>query len=185
VAFCRQAATFPEIRATADAVVLTDPAALPAIAEACRMPATAGGARLDIRRAGRSVWRSSTRGAAFGVLAVGVLNGVVRRSDGQFLWVAPRREQAAGSSKLDHIVAGGVPAGLTPDETLVKEAEEEAAIPAFGAPGGGGDDHLCDGASGGTASRSAHCYDLDLPEDFCPRAADGGWRHSNSGRSSG
>ena len=68
-----------------------------------------------------------------------------------------------------------MPAGLTPAETLVKEADEEAAIPASLArqavpvatisyamerPEGLRRDML-------------HCYDLELPTDFCPRAADG------------
>jgi 8-oxo-dGTP pyrophosphatase MutT (NUDIX family) len=119
------------------------------------------------------------RGAlpGFGVLAEGVhLNGLVRRNDGIHVWVARRAaDKALDPGKLDHIVAGGVPSGLTPGETLVKEAEEEAAIPASLArravpvaliayamerPEGLRRDRL-------------HCYDLDLPEDFCPRAADG------------
>ncbi len=41
-----------------------------------------------------------------------------------------RQGQAAGPRKLDHIVAGAIPAGLGPMQTLLKEAEEEAAIPA-------------------------------------------------------
>ena len=119
------------------------------------------------------------RGAlpSFGVMAVGVhVNGLVRRPDGLHVWVARRAaNKLLDPSKLDHIVAGGVPAGLTPAETLVKEAEEEAAIPASLArqairvaaityamerPEGLRRDLL-------------HCYDLELPEDFTPRAADG------------
>ena len=79
------------------------------------------------------------RGAlpSFGVLAVGVhVNGLVRRPDGLHLWVARRAaNKALDPGKLDHIVAGGVPAGLTPADTLVKEAEEEASIPSAGAAG--------------------------------------------------
>ena len=46
------------------------------------------------------------------------------------LWVGRRAaHKQLDPGKLDHIVAGGVPAGLTPWETLLKEAEEEAAIP--------------------------------------------------------
>jgi len=73
------------------------------------------------------------RGAipAFGIQATGVhLNGLVRQADGLHVWVARRaRNKALDPGKLDHIVAGGVPAGLTSAETLVKEAAEEAAIP--------------------------------------------------------
>ena len=74
------------------------------------------------------------RGAipSFGVVAAGVhLNGLVRRADGLHVWIARRAaDKLLDPGKLDHITAGGVPAGLTPEQTLVKEAEEEAAIPA-------------------------------------------------------
>ena len=119
------------------------------------------------------------RGAlpSFGVLAEGVhVNGLVRRADGLHVWVARRAaNKLLDPSKLDHIVAGGVPAGLTPAETLVKEADEEAAIPgslarqavpvatityAMERPEGLRRDLL-------------HCYDLDLPEEFRPSPADG------------
>ena len=65
-------------------------------------------------------------------MAVGVhVNGIVRRPDGPHVWVARRAaDKLLDPSKLDHIVAGGVPAGFYTFETLVKEAAEEAAIPA-------------------------------------------------------
>jgi 8-oxo-dGTP pyrophosphatase MutT (NUDIX family) len=119
------------------------------------------------------------RGAlpALGIAATGVhVNGLVEREDGACLWVARRAaDKALDAGKLDHIVAGGVPARLTPAETLVKEAAEEAAIPAELArqavpsakiaytmerPEGLRRDHL-------------HCYDLRLPADFRPSATDG------------
>ena len=119
------------------------------------------------------------RGAlpAFGVVAEGVhVNGLIRRADGVHVWVARRAaDKQLDPGKLDHIVAGGVPSGLSAAETLVKEAEEEAAIPASLArqavpvaciayamerPEGLRRDRL-------------HCYDLDLPADFIPHAADG------------
>ena len=89
-------------------------------------------------------------------------------------------------SKLDHIVAGGVPAGLTPAETLVKEADEEAAIPAHWRA------RRCRSATityamerpEGLRRDLLHCYDLDLPEEFRPaRRPMARWRRSNSGRS--
>jgi len=119
------------------------------------------------------------RGAlpSFGVIGVGVhLNGLVQKPDGMHLWVAKRAaDKKLDPGKLDHLVAGGVPAGLTPFETLLKEAEEEAALPA---------------ALAGQASLAGvfaynmerpeglrrdviHAYDLILPEDFSPRPADG------------
>jgi thiamine pyrophosphokinase len=100
----------------------------------------------------------------------------VHRSDGLHLWIARRAQnKALDPGKLDHVVAGGVPAGLSPMQTLVKEAAEEAAIPpdlavqarhvgvlayAMQRQEGLRRDHL-------------HCFDLVLPEAFIPQAADG------------
>lgn len=119
---------------------------------------------------------------AFGVRAEGVhVNGLVRRPGGIHLWVAVRAaDKSVDPGKLDHIVAGGIPAGLGPEETLVKEAGEEASIPpalaatarpvatigyvmAWDAPGGG---------ARGMRRDTLHVYDLDLPEDFVPRPND-------------
>lgn len=46
------------------------------------------------------------------------------------IWV-PRRSptKATWPSMLDNTVAGGIPAGLTPAETMVKECDEEASLP--------------------------------------------------------
>ena len=175
--FAAKLAAFPEIIAATDGVALTDAAALPAIA---RRLSDAGCYRwrreeFDIRaEPDGPVLARLDRGAlpSFGVMAVGVhVNGIVRRPDGLHVWVARRAaDKLLDPSKLDHIVAGGVPAGLTPFETLVKEAAEEAAIPASLArravpvatityamerPEGLRRDLL-------------HCYDLELPEDFSP-----------------
>jgi hypothetical protein len=77
--------------------------------------------------------------------------------------------------KLDHIVAGGVPAGLGLAETLVKEAGEEASIPpelAAAAVHVGAIGYAMERAEG-LRRDWLHCYDLELPEDFIPEAADG------------
>ncbi len=100
----------------------------------------------------------------------------MRRADGPHLWVARRAAtKALDPGKLDHVTAGGVPAGLSPFETLVKEAEEEAAIPpalARQARKVGCLGYAMDRPEGLRRDR-IHCYDLDLPEAFVPRAADG------------
>ena len=119
------------------------------------------------------------RGAlpSFGVMAVGVhVNGLVRRPDGLHVWVARRAaNKLLDPVKLDHIVAGGVPAGLTPAETLVKEAAEEAAIPASLARQAVAVATITYAMERPEGLRRdlLHCYDLELPEDFRPRAADG------------
>jgi 8-oxo-dGTP pyrophosphatase MutT (NUDIX family) len=112
-----------------------------------------------------------------GIQAQGVhVNGLVRRADGLHLWVAVRAaNKALDPNKLDHIVAGGVPAGLTPWQTLIKEAGEEAAIPpdlaAHAVPVGKIGYAMERGE--GLRRDLLHCYDLELPDDFVPHPADG------------
>ncbi len=119
------------------------------------------------------------RGAlpAFGVRAEGVhLNGLVRRADGPWLWVARRAaDKLLDPGKLDHLVAGGVPAGLSPWETLAKEADEEAAVPAeliAEAVPVVRLDYAMDRPEGLRRDR-LHCYDLVLPDSFAPHPRDG------------
>jgi len=66
-----------------------------------------------------------------GIAAQGVhVNGLVRRASGLWVWVGRRAaHKLLDPGKFDHIVAGGVPAGLSSMQTLVKEAQEEAGIP--------------------------------------------------------
>lgn len=118
------------------------------------------------------------RGAlpAFGIQAHGVhLNGLVRQRDGLHLWVAKRAaNKLLDPGKLDNMVAGGVPAGFTPERTLLKEGREEAGIRktlleravhvariayAMERPEGLRRDIL-------------HCYDLELPKGFVPQPHD-------------
>jgi 8-oxo-dGTP pyrophosphatase MutT (NUDIX family) len=112
-----------------------------------------------------------------GIQAQGVhVNGLVRMGDGLHLWVAVRAaDKLLDPNKLDHIVAGGVPAGLTPMQTLEKEAGEEAAIPpelAARAIKVATIDYAMNRAEGLRRDR-LHCYDLELPADFVPHPADG------------
>lgn len=113
----------------------------------------------------------------FGVLGVGVhLNGLVKREDGWRLWVAKRAaDKKLDPGKLDHLVAGGVSAGMSLFETLVKEAGEEAALP----------ENLSRmarlvGRFGYNMEREeglrrdvVYAYDVVLPEEFVPAPADG------------
>lgn len=177
-------ADFTGITTAAGRVTLAEDAAadLPAIARALTSRGFGRwrGEAFDVRtnRDG-PVLSTIDRGAipVFGILAFGVhVNGLVRSPDGPRLWVARRAaDRALDPGKLDHIVAGGVAAGMTPRETVIKEAAEEAAIPAplaataletstvsyaMERPEGLRRDHLI-------------CYDLDLPPDFTPAANDG------------
>ena len=165
-----------------DAVGLTEAASLPALA---RRLADAGafphrGEAFDVRAAPDGpVLATVDRGALpwFGIEAQGVhVNGLVRRADGWHLWVGRRAaDRLMDPGKLDHLVAGGIPAGLTREQTLVKEGAEEAGLAedtmrqarhvglvgyAMARPEGLRRDRL-------------HCYDLVLSEEVQPRPADG------------
>src|SRR4051794_20400455 len=80
------------------------------------------------------VFATLDRGAlpAFGIHAQGVhVNGRVMRPDGLHLWMGWRsKDKSVAPGKLDNLIGGGIPAGHSIEETLVKEAEEEASIPA-------------------------------------------------------
>ena len=148
-----------------------------------------------LAEAGRFVWRGEDfdvfpdaggravarvdRGAlpTLGIAATGAhLNGLVRRGDGWHLWVARRSAaKLLDPGKLDHLAAGGVPAGLDAAQTLVKEAEEEAGIPpALSAQARqvATIGYALDRPEGLRRDR-IHCFDLVLPDNFQPVAVDG------------
>lgn len=111
-----------------------------------------------------------------GVISQGVhVNGRVRRPDGLHLWVGWRsKRKGVAPGKLDNLIAGGVPAGLTPMQTLLKEAAEEASMPPELAARARRVSRVSyrmkDGA--GVRRDVLHCFDLDLPEGFVPAPGD-------------
>ncbi|HEY2134195.1 MAG TPA: DUF4743 domain-containing protein [Acetobacteraceae bacterium] len=119
------------------------------------------------------------RGAvpAFGILAQGVhLNGLVHRPDGPHLWVAKRAaNKPLDPGKFDNLVAGGIPTGHTPEQTLAKEAAEEAAIPKALIQNATRHASIAYNmeTTEGVRRDIIHCYDLILPPDFTPHATDG------------
>ncbi len=137
------------------------------------------GEGFDIRAAAEgTVLAVLDRGAipAFGVIGHGVhLNGLVRRADGLHVWVGVRSAtKAVAPGQLDNIVGGGVSAGHTPRETLLKEAMEEAAIPpglAARAEERGRISYVLT-LPEGLRRDMLHVFDLELPEDFIPRPND-------------
>ena len=170
------------VEARADAVALREAERLPEIG---RLLADRGfcpwrGEAFDVRAdAAGPVLATIDRGAipVLGLYATGVhLNGLVRRGEAYFLWVARRSAtRPLDPGKLDHLVAGGVPSGLTPEETLVKEAAEEATMPAdlaWQAVPAETITYAMERPEGLRRDRLL-CYDLLLPEAFIPRAADG------------
>jgi len=131
------------------------------------------------RRWGEAPLFTLDRGAVsfFGVRAYGVhMNGYRRIRDRMWLWIGRRNPlKVVAPGKLDNLVAGGIGGGLGALQTLVKEAGEEASVPAsliatahaasavtykMEVPQGLRDDVL-------------FVYDLETPEDFKPRNTDG------------
>lgn len=132
----------------------------------------------------RTAWSTPTlftidrcAATSFGVLAFGLhVNGYVERPDGLHMWIGKRAaDRLIAPGKLDNIVAGGHPHGLTLEENLVKECAEEAGI---------GRDLALTARPVGALSytleidrglkRDVHfVYDLLLPSDFVPQNTDG------------
>ncbi len=172
----------PGIAATADGMRLRDGGALVGIARALSAKGMVRwrGEDFDVRAvpSGAVLGRIDRGGLpVLGIAAEGVhVNGLVERADGLHLWVGRRaRDKALDPGKLDHIVAGGIPAGLSPVETLVKEAAEEAAIPpelAGTARPVGMISYAMERPEGLRRDR-LHCFDLLLPAGFEPRPNDG------------
>lgn len=113
----------------------------------------------------------------FGVRGYGVhLNGFVRDGERLLMWVARRAlDRAMAPGKLDQMVAGGQPAGLTLRDNLVKECGEEAAIPPAlaAAAVGVGAIAYCTERAEGLRRDVEFIYDLELPPDFRPVNTDG------------
>ncbi|HYF06320.1 MAG TPA: DUF4743 domain-containing protein [Acetobacteraceae bacterium] len=137
------------------------------------------GELFDVRETAEGpVLATLDRGAlpAFGVMSQGVhVNGIVRRADGPWLWVGFRaRDKAVAPGQMDNLIAGGIPAGLSAEETLVKEAEEEASVPAalaLTARRVGRISYVMANDEG-LRRDILHCYDLELPEGFTPSPND-------------
>jgi 8-oxo-dGTP pyrophosphatase MutT (NUDIX family) len=113
----------------------------------------------------------------FGIAAAGVhMNGLVARPEGPHLWIARRAaNKKLDPNKLDHMVAGGVSAGHDPRSTLIKEAAEEAALPAALARRAQFTARISYAMRRPEGLRRdvLYCYDLWLPADFTPVPADG------------
>lgn len=113
----------------------------------------------------------------FGTRAFGIhVNGYVGTGDAMRLWIGRRaRDKAVAPGKLDHLVAGGQPAGLGLVANLIKEAAEEAGIPevlARQARPVGFCSYIIETGEG-IRNDVLFNFDLELPEDFAPRNTDG------------
>jgi len=112
----------------------------------------------------------------FGIISQGAhLNGLVRRADGLHIWLGKRaRDKVVAPGQWDNMVAGGTPAGLTPQETLIKEGSEEAGLPPelSGQAKPVGRVSYIMRNDEGLRRDVLHVFDLELPEDFTPTPHD-------------
>lgn len=113
----------------------------------------------------------------FGICAYGQhLNGYVRDDTGLSLWIGRRAgDRRNYPGKLDNLVAGGLPYGISLKDNLLKECQEEAAM----APSlvekavAVGEVAYCREVAEGLKPDTLYCYDLELPRSFVPRCMDG------------
>ena len=128
-----------------------------------------------------SMERSAT--PLFGVVTYGVhMTGYVSTSEGIKIW-APRRalNKQTYPGMMDNTVAGGLTIGEKPVECLVREAEEEASLPAdlvqtAKACGTLTYFHVRDARAGGETGlcqpECQYIYDLEMPPDVIPKPGD-------------
>jgi 8-oxo-dGTP pyrophosphatase MutT (NUDIX family) len=113
----------------------------------------------------------------FGVATLAAhLNGTTARDAATRMWIARRSpSKPIDPGQLDNLVGGGVAAGVSVRETIVREAWEEAGIgPALAARA------VHEGALSirrlqpdGLQHETIHVHDLDLPASFVPVNQDG------------
>jgi 8-oxo-dGTP pyrophosphatase MutT (NUDIX family) len=119
------------------------------------------------------------RGAArwFGIRTWAVhVNGVVGEGNASELWFARRSpDKGIDPGRLDNLVGGGIAAGACVDETLRKEAWEEAGIPADVARHARsvGAVHVRRALPDGLQRETVFVHDLTLSRHFVPVNQDG------------
>jgi 8-oxo-dGTP pyrophosphatase MutT (NUDIX family) len=104
------------------------------------------------------------------------VNGVVQDADGTSIWFARRSERKPiDPGMLDNLVGGGIAAWRGVRETVVKEAWEEAGIPAALASraSAAGTVDVCRVNADGVQRETIFIHDLWLPPDFIPANQDG------------
>ena len=154
-------------------VVLLKPDALPPILETLAAEGFIPGWRNERYAVdgGFEIERAAAR--PFGLTTHAVhLNGIVENR----MWLARRAaSKPIDPGMLDNLVGGGITAGLSVEQVLVKEAWEEAGIPAELAQRAtrGGTARVLREVPEGVQSEVIHVYDLELPRDFQPRNQDG------------
>ena len=125
---------------------------------------------VSIERAATRFWGSLTLGAH--------CNGFVADAHGRpaQLWIARRSlSKATDPGKLDNLVGGGVPAGQSPRDTVIREAWEEAGLepPQLQGLARGRVLKLLRDIPEGLQREWIHVYDLALPAGLTPHNQDG------------
>jgi 8-oxo-dGTP pyrophosphatase MutT (NUDIX family) len=104
------------------------------------------------------------------------LNGYVRRDGELLMWVGKRAsDRRIFPGRLDQLVAGGLPHGISLADNLAKECYEEAGIGselAATAQFVGSVTYFAQTEKGAKPDE-LFCYDLELPQEFAPRCTDG------------
>ncbi len=131
----------------------------------------ASGARLaTMERAAARFWGTLTLGAH--------ANGYVADAGGRptHLWIAQRAlDKATDPGLYDNLVGGGVPAGQSPQQALVREGWEEAGLSPGQMAAARAGSVLClqRDIAEGLQHEWLHVYDLQLPAGVEPRNQDG------------
>lgn len=135
---------------------------------------------------GRNIELSMERAASalFGIVTYGVhMTAYVRAEEGLKIWV-PRRAKTKQTypGMRDNTVAGGISTGEEPLECLIREAEEEASLPAdyvrshAKACGTVSYFYIRDNRAGGESGlcqpECQYVYDLELPDSIIPKPDD-------------
>eukprot|EP00835_Amoeboradix_gromovi_P004057 NODE_296_length_11478_cov_0.345197.p4 type:complete len:283 gc:universal NODE_296_length_11478_cov_0.345197:1131-283(-) len=113
----------------------------------------------------------------FGISTYGVhVNGYTTENGDVKMWIARRSiSKQTWPGYLDQMVAGGIPAGQSKFDSVIRECQEEANVPL--------DISKKSKAAGmvsyfmlsdiGFCPETQYCYDLHLPNDFVPAPNDG------------
>ncbi|MFQ6022765.1 MAG: DUF4743 domain-containing protein [Acidiferrobacterales bacterium] len=112
-----------------------------------------------------------------GIRAYGIhMNGYVRDCENVKMWIARRTyDKPTFPGMLDNMVAGGLPIGMSLQENLIKECDEEAGIPrdiALRAIPSGAISY-CKEVPEGIKPDMQFVYDLELPRALEPTPVDG------------
>lgn len=161
-------------RSSFDKVQLLDPAALAPVVEELAQEGFIPGWRNERYRIADLFEIERAAARPFGLTTTAVhVNGIV---GAEKMWLARRSStKPIDPGMLDNLVGGGLTAGLSVEQVLVKEAWEEAGIPAELARTAkrGGTATVLREVPEGVQSEVIHVYDLDLPAGFEPRNTDG------------